>query len=52
MTKVDVFSGFLGAGKTTLFNMISGEFPPTDGKVMLFGEDVTALPNYKRVYKG
>ena len=41
-----------GAGKTTLFNMISGEFPPTDGKVMLFGEDVTALPNYKRVYKG
>lgn len=41
-----------GAGKTTLFNMISGEFPPTDGKVILFGEDVTELPNNKRVYKG
>ncbi len=41
-----------GAGKTTLFNMISGEFPPSDGKVLLFGEDVTELPNYKRVYKG
>lgn len=41
-----------GAGKTTLFNMISGEFPPTDGQVLLYGEDVTALPNYKRVYKG
>ena len=41
-----------GAGKTTLFNMISGEFFPTDGQVFLFGEDVTELPNYKRVYKG
>jgi len=41
-----------GAGKTTLFNMISGEFPPTDGKITLFGEDVTALPNFKRVKKG
>ena len=41
-----------GAGKTTLFNMISGEFPPTDGQVILYGEDVTKFPNYKRVYKG
>lgn len=41
-----------GAGKTTLFNMISGEFPPTEGKILLYGEDVTELPNYKRVYKG
>ena len=41
-----------GAGKTTLFNMISGEFSPTDGQVFLYGEDVTHLPNYKRVRKG
>jgi len=41
-----------GAGKTTLFNMVSGEFPPTDGQVILFGEDVTKLPNSKRVGRG
>jgi len=41
-----------GAGKTTLFNMISGEFPPTDGQIILFGEDVTKLPNFRRVKKG
>ena len=41
-----------GAGKTTLFNMISGEFYPTDGKVMLYGKDVTNLPNYLRVAEG
>lgn len=41
-----------GAGKTTLFNMISGEYYPTDGQILLFGEDVTKLPNFKRVYRG
>lgn len=41
-----------GAGKTTLFNMISGTFYPTDGKIMLYGEDVTNMPNYQRVYRG
>lgn len=32
-----------GAGKTTLFNMISGVYQPGSGKVMLNGEDVTAM---------
>lgn len=41
-----------GAGKTTLFNMISGSFYPTDGKILMYGEDVTNLPNYERVYRG
>lgn len=41
-----------GAGKTTLFNMISGELIPTDGKVLIYGKDVTDLPNYKRVPEG
>lgn len=41
-----------GAGKTTLFNMISGVFAPSDGKIILNGEDVTALPNSARVYRG
>jgi branched-chain amino acid transport system ATP-binding protein len=30
-----------GAGKTTLFNVICGDFPPTSGRIELFGKDVT-----------
>ena len=41
-----------GAGKTTLFNVICGEFPPTDGKILLYGKDITQEPNYKRVASG
>ncbi|MBU8908204.1 ABC transporter ATP-binding protein [Desertibacillus haloalkaliphilus] len=41
-----------GAGKTTLFNMIAGEFPPTNGDIYYEGENITKLPNYKRVRKG
>ncbi|NHF72722.1 ABC transporter ATP-binding protein [Paracoccus xiamenensis] len=32
-----------GAGKTTLFNMISGIYHPGAGKVILDGQDVTAM---------
>jgi len=32
-----------GAGKTTTFNLIAGALPPSDGKVVLDGEDVTGL---------
>lgn len=32
-----------GAGKTTLFNLLSGVYRPTRGRVLLQGEDVTAL---------
>ncbi len=41
-----------GAGKTTLFNLIAGDFPPTAGRVLLFGEDVTRLPPRLRVRRG
>jgi branched-chain amino acid transport system ATP-binding protein len=41
-----------GAGKTTLFNIISGEVRPTAGRVVLFGQDVTALPPYRRAAHG
>lgn len=44
--------GSNGAGKTTLFNAITGDFPPTAGQVLLFGEDVTALPPHERVRRG
>lgn len=36
--------GVSGAGKTTLFNVISGLMEPDEGQVLLNGEDVTGRP--------
>jgi branched-chain amino acid transport system ATP-binding protein len=36
-----------GAGKTTLINVISGTFPPTEGKVSFKGTDITGLPAHE-----
>jgi len=41
-----------GAGKTTLFNLITGILPASDGKVLLFGQDVTAWPSHRRATLG
>lgn len=41
-----------GAGKTTLFNAIAGDFPPTSGRIELFGEDVTNLSQHARTRLG
>ena len=41
-----------GAGKTTFFNLISGFFPPTSGKILLDGRDITKLPAHRRVAMG
>ena len=41
-----------GAGKTTFFNLISGFFPPTSGRVRFDGRDVTPMAAYKRVALG
>ncbi len=41
-----------GAGKTTFFNLISGDLRPTDGRIYLYGRDVTALAPYRRVALG
>ena len=41
-----------GAGKTTTFDMVLGLLKPDRGKVMLNGEDITALPVYKRARRG
>jgi branched-chain amino acid transport system ATP-binding protein len=36
-----VLIGPNGAGKTTLFNLITGELPLDEGRILLFGEDVS-----------
>ena len=41
-----------GAGKTTFFNLISGFFPPTSGRIVFQGQDITAMPEHKRVKLG
>lgn len=33
-----------GAGKTTFYNCVTGKFPPTSGRVLFKGEDITGLP--------
>ncbi len=37
-----------GCGKTSLLNMVAGFFPPTSGRILLAGQDVTDMPSYLR----
>jgi len=41
-----------GAGKTTFVNLLSGRIPPTSGRVIFAGEDITRLPAHTRVNRG
>lgn len=41
-----------GAGKTTTFYMVVGLVRPTSGRILLEGEDITALPMYRRAQMG
>ena len=41
-----------GAGKTTFFNLISGLFRPTSGRILFDGEDITTLRPARRVWRG
>ena len=40
--------GSNGAGKSTLFNAIAGSFVPDTGSILLDGQDITFLPDYRR----
>ena len=37
-----------GAGKSTLLNAVAGVWPVDSGQILLDGEDITALPEYRR----
>jgi branched-chain amino acid transport system ATP-binding protein len=41
-----------GAGKTTFFNLVSGFFPPTRGRIFFDGRDITDMPPHRRVTMG
>jgi branched-chain amino acid transport system ATP-binding protein len=41
-----------GAGKTTLFNLVAGQLTPSTGRIMLFDQDVTRLPPFRRAALG
>ena len=40
--------GSNGAGKSTFLNAIAGVWPVDDGRILLDGQDITALPEHKR----
>ena len=37
-----------GAGKSTLLNAVAGVWPVDSGSILIDGEDVTGMPEYKR----
>jgi len=41
-----------GAGKTTFFNMLTGQYKPTEGQVLLKGNDITRLSAAQRTKLG
>jgi len=41
-----------GAGKTTFFNLLSGNLPPTSGRVFFKGRDITKLPLHRTAHQG
>jgi branched-chain amino acid transport system ATP-binding protein len=41
-----------GAGKTTFVSLIAGRIQPDQGRITFAGQDITRLPDFKRVQKG
>ncbi|MFC1833991.1 ABC transporter ATP-binding protein [Thermodesulfobacteriota bacterium] len=37
-----------GSGKSTLLNLIAGTFFPSEGRIVVSGKDLTAVPEYRR----
>jgi branched-chain amino acid transport system ATP-binding protein len=41
-----------GAGKTTLINLLTGVLGPSEGRIVLEGQDITSMAPHQRVQKG
>ena len=41
-----------GAGKTTLINLLTGQIPPSSGRIRLCGEDISHMAPNQRVKRG
>lgn len=41
-----------GSGKTTLTNAITGFYPPNEGRIRLFGQDITGLQPHEVAHRG
>lgn len=52
LNEIHAVIGTNGAGKSTLINMLSGELPPTEGRLQLQGQDVTGWPQPKLARHG
>jgi branched-chain amino acid transport system ATP-binding protein len=50
--KVVSLIGPNGAGKTTFFNMLTGVYKPTSGRIVFLGEDVTGKPPHAITERG
>lgn len=50
--QVTAIIGPNGAGKSTFFNLISGFYKPTSGKIAFQGEDITRLKTHEVVARG
>ena len=50
--EVNAVIGPNGAGKTTLVSQLTGEIAPDAGRIFFAGQDITALPPYKRSHLG
>jgi branched-chain amino acid transport system ATP-binding protein len=45
--KLTAIIGPNGAGKSTFFNVLSGAFPPSAGRLLFQGRDITGLPQHE-----
>ena len=45
--KLTAIIGPNGAGKSTFFNVVSGAFPPTEGRIRFQGRDITGLAQHE-----
>ncbi len=50
--EVHALLGPNGAGKSTCINLLSGDLPVSGGRILLRGEDITALPAHRRSQLG